>query len=129
MLPDAIERIAAKNEVGRDGVIKRPDTKMIARAKEALRVAVPNREGKITVDAPDAVVFPSEESVQNQFGITCIGTDILTSTPKLVLEFGATVQARIGDDPGMAVKTNGLALICKRSCRTKKRVSKTDRSG
>lgn len=127
MQPQTIERIAAEKDSAELRVVKRLDTKVIARAKEFFELFVPDCEGKIAPYVINATFSPCRVRLQNQFAIRRGWLRTLRFVPELFDQLVASIQARIRHNPIAFCEPQRLPLIFRFVRGSQKRVTHSNR--
>ena len=109
MQANAVERVADDDRRAEPGVEKRLDAQLIARAEQALSRCVPDEEGEVAGEVRHTLLAPPTVGAEDQLGIGGIDARLaVASLLKLGDEVGARIDARVGDDPALAVECQRL---------------------
>jgi hypothetical protein len=104
------ESVADEERVPPAGVVEGTNAEVVAGAEEELAAAVPDGEGEVAEEVVDALLAPETVGAEEEVSIGG-GGEIgggLPSPAEFLLEFGAAVEAGVGDDGETAVKGEGL---------------------
>src|SRR6516164_1064734 len=122
----AVQCIAAKKDFTQLRIVKRFDAEMIARAKQLPVGGVPERKGKIALQAIDAGCAPCCICAQNQITVRRIRTHVLLSSLQFGDQFLARVEPGIRNDPVASLEIRWLPLVLRFVCGAQQRVAHAD---
>src|SRR5689334_17908384 len=110
MFPYAIESIAKYYSRTEIGIEKRLDAEMIPHAKQALLNCIPYSKREIAEQVIDTIFTPASIRSEQQLDVCDSALDVFASRIKFCNQFFLRVYARVGNDPDLAVKGEGLVF-------------------
>src|SRR6185369_3990629 len=106
-------------------VIKRLYSHLVAGAEKAAPAVIPNGEREISQQVFNTIFLPYAPGAQDQFHIRNIDIHVPSTGSQIRHEFLTRIDAGIGNNPYLPVKTQWLVLVCRFVRRLEQRVSET----